>query len=869
MRDTDPGQRQWEEVNRLFAAALDLPPDRREAFLDERCGADFETRAAVLSLLRAERDSEGLFEAPDVATAREALRELASGAEPAVETGGLERVGPYRLVRRIGRGGMGSVFLAEREGADFEQRVAVKLLRRGMDTDDVVRRFLTERRILAALKHPNIAHLYDGGSTDDGQPFLVMEYVNGAPITEYCDAGRLPLPRRLDLFLRVADAVRYAHAQLVIHRDLKPSNILVTREGRVKLLDFGIARILDPAEGDDAAPLTRTGLRVLTPEYASPEQLSGTAITTASDVYQLGILLFVLLTGRRPFGRRRTRTPTAAPEAELTAERASAVVASGEDAARLGRLRGTTPERLRRALRGDLDTIVQKALREEPERRYTSVEQLADDVRRHLDGRPVRARPDTLRYRTATFLRRHRWVAPVAVSALVSLALYVGGSVRNARRLERERDRAEQAAVLARREAATARAVTDFLTGLFRSADPQRMAGDTVSLLGVVQRGAVRIRTRLGGQPYVRAELLRALGEAFSGLGRFDQADSLLNEAVGLARGDPAPDSALSIQVLRSLGSNDLAADDYLAADTVLRHLLADQLGRPGPSDTAIASILVDLANARTYLGPADSAVALARRAVALHRAAGDTTGRGFLDSLEALGPALRAAGALDSAEAVYRDVLDREIVRFGATDLRVAVTENNLGYLLRTRGDFEAAALHYRRALGVVEGALGPDHPLAIRTRGNLGGALEGLGRLDEVEALVRKQIAIAEARWPEGHWRVGEQYSVLGRLFLRHDRYANAVAPLRAAFRSYSGALGPRHEWTLVARTWHGAALLLAGRSAEAEAALGPSYRVLRGRTAGLGRGTRFQLGAVADLLEAHGHLDRARRYRRLLQD
>ncbi|MGH9162450.1 MAG: serine/threonine-protein kinase, partial [Vicinamibacteraceae bacterium] len=395
-----------------------------------------------------------------------------------------DRLGPYAIVKEIGHGGMGAVYLAERQDGQFEQRVALKLLEHDTTRASVVQRFEQERRILAALNHPGIARLFDGGATSDGRPYFVMEYVDGMPIDRYCDDRRLTVDQRLRLFTKVGEAVQHAHRNLVVHRDLKPSNILVTANGEVKLLDFGIAKVLDAGVAHASAAHTNT--RVMTPAYASPEQLRGETVTTASDIYQLGLLLYELLTGRRPYGRYE-RTPheleraisetaplppsTAVTGGDTSRDRRTGPVADGEGsfpeiASRRG---GTTPERLRRRLSGDLDTMVLMALRKEPERRYATVAQMTEDVLRHLSGLPVRARPDTLGYRTSKFVRRHaRAVAGVAAA----LILVVGIAGYYTTRLAVARDRA-------RLEAEKAAQVSQILTGACPVPGPEGHAAST------------------------------------------------------------------------------------------------------------------------------------------------------------------------------------------------------------------------------------------------------------------------------------------------------------------------------------------------------------------------------------------------------
>ncbi|NBC17317.1 MAG: protein kinase, partial [Bacteroidetes bacterium] len=455
-------QERWEQIDRLFAEALERPPDERTAFLRARCGNDVALYREVVTLLKSDAEAESVLGESVTAFAAPLLpaleADLADGFAPG------ERVGPYRLQHEIGRGGMGAVYLAERVDGQFDRRVALKVIKRGMDTDEILHRFRFERQILARLEHPHIARLYDAGVTDDGRPYLAMEYVDGQPLHRYCDGRTLPVDERLRLFQTVCAAVQFAHQNLVIHRDLKPSNILVTEGGAVKLLDFGIAKLLsDEATG---APLTRTGVRVLTPEYAAPEQRTDSVVTTAADVYALGVVLYELLTGRRPLAP--DALPDTAPEPPSTAvtkptERSHADgTTTTLTPETVSTARQTSAERLRRRLRGDLDVIVLKALRPEPERRYASAEAFLEDIKRHLDGLPVQARPDTLGYRLRKFVQRH--TAGVAAAAAV-LALILAFSVLHTTRVTQERN-------LARQERDKAAEVAAFLEGLFDASDP-------------------------------------------------------------------------------------------------------------------------------------------------------------------------------------------------------------------------------------------------------------------------------------------------------------------------------------------------------------------------------------------------------------
>jgi serine/threonine protein kinase/tetratricopeptide (TPR) repeat protein len=438
----------YQRAKKVFLAVCDLEAAELAAALDRECGDDAELRADVESLLAHQ----------DAPTAT--IGGVGPDLAPRGEAGEPMRIGAYRVIRELGRGGMGVVYLGMREDDQFKRRVAIKVLKRGMDTDEILRRFELERQLLAALNHPGIARLYDGGQTDDGLPYFAMEYVEGQPIDVYCDTHRLRIGERLELFRTVCSAIHYAHQNLVVHRDLKPGNIIVTGDGVPKLLDFGIAKLINPElsliRGDPTAP----ELRVMTPEYASPEQVRGDPITTASDVYALGVLLYELVTGHRPYRLgSRVKAEIEHVICDVDPERPSTAVSRVEEfepdesgapgtAATItpetvSRVREGRPDRLRRRLAGDIDNMVLMAMRKEPQRRYTSAEQFAEDLRRHLVGLPVIARRDTIGYRSRKFVRRHRVGVAAAAVIVLSLLGGISGTSWQATVAGRERDRAE------------------------------------------------------------------------------------------------------------------------------------------------------------------------------------------------------------------------------------------------------------------------------------------------------------------------------------------------------------------------------------------------------------------------------------------
>jgi serine/threonine-protein kinase len=527
----------WGRARALFHAALDWPQDEVERRLAEQAAGDARLLELVSDLLRRHARGGALRTGGGLAALE--------AQEPALPPDA--RLGPYRVEREVGRGGMGAVYLARRDDGRFEQRVAIKVLKRGLDSDELVARFETERRILAGLTHPHIARLLDGGSTPAGRPYFVMEYVDGRPLGQYAAEQRLGLEARLRLFLAVCAAVDHAHRSLVVHRDLKPANILVGADGAPKLLDFGIAKLLDP----DAAPAaTAADLRPMTPDYASPEQRAGRPVTTATDVWGLGLVLFELLTGVNPQAAGEWRDP---PRASLAPR--AATPAGLPESARLSRL-----------LRGDLDAILAKALEPEPERRYRSAAALADDVERHLARRPVAARRWTAGYRLTRFVCRQR----LASAALLALVVAVGVVVWQVWAVARARDRSE-----AQRRRAQALAV--FLTDVFAVSDPSRSRGETITARELLDRGAERLkrgeaRAGLESEPQTRADLLHAIGDVYEKLGLVEPAEAAFARALELRRPLPGPEAALdTAATLTRLGHLATARSDFAAAERAFR----------------------------------------------------------------------------------------------------------------------------------------------------------------------------------------------------------------------------------------------------------------------------------------------------------
>ncbi|HYH46558.1 MAG TPA: serine/threonine-protein kinase, partial [Thermoanaerobaculia bacterium] len=568
-------RQRWSEVKSLLAEALEVPPDERPAFF-ARLNAEPALVAEVEELLALGPRADGFIDEP-----------LFSFGQPAPALQAGSRLGPWRLLRPLGQGGMGTVYLAERADGAFELTVAVKLLKIGLDSAELISRFEAERHILARLIHPNIARLLDGGTSDDGRPYLVMEHVEGEPIDQYCDRHRLPTRARLELFRDVCSAVQLAHQNLVVHRDLKPANILVTAEGTVKLLDFGIAKLLAPhpadAEAATAPTLAQLGGAPLTPRYASPEQVRGEPITTASDVYSLGVVLYELLTGHRPY-RFETLSPAEVervvcgerPPRPSTAVRRSKEVLTAEGGRLLltpdavAGVREGDATRLSRRLSGDLDTILLTALSKEPERRFASAEQLADDLRLYLAGLPIRSRPDTFGYRTRKFLARHAFGVTAAGAVLALLVAFAGAMTwqraeiaARGREVAQERDRAE--------------AIKDFLLELIGQTDPRLAKGEDITIRQALDQRAGSLAEETDLAPATRADLLDALGVSYRSLGRSEEAAPLLRQALALRQQELGSEHVLVAESLHNLANVERSLGRPGEAERLIRQALAIQ----------------------------------------------------------------------------------------------------------------------------------------------------------------------------------------------------------------------------------------------------------------------------------------------------
>jgi eukaryotic-like serine/threonine-protein kinase len=739
-----------------------------------------------------------------------------------------DRIGPYRLLCTLGVGGMGEVYLAERADAEFEQKVAIKVVRGYGVSRSVRSRLKIERQILAQLDHPNIAHLLDGGTLPDDTAYIVMEYVDGIPIDSYCDSNRLDVAARLALFQTVCAAVHYAHQNLIVHRDLKPSNILVTKAGTPKLLDFGIAKLLDDRQsGHHTLAVTHADIRIMTPDHASPEQVRGHAITTASDVYVLGVLLYKLLAGVGPYvipSMRLTDIERAICEKAPPLPSQAVRDEHSAEGRGVAESRNTSAKRLRRALEGDLDTIVCMAMRKEPERRYGSAQQLAGDIQRHLDGKPVMARRDTLAYRGTKFIRRH-WM-PVAAGAgafALSVAFAVTAYVQSLR-IAAERDRVAEQREAAEHERARAEEVSTFLVNLFKLSDPEVNRGNRVTARELLDSSTKELQQALQDQPATKAALLATVGAVYDSLGQYREALPLLNESLAL---QASSHEKSRVDTLLELGRAHYGAGDLRGAEGLLQEALHLSQTAFGAADPESGRALWEFGRLRHRQGQYEEAKSLYQRALDILETnqASSTDVSALLDDL-AQDYAREFKWTL--ARETYERALEIDRRILGDDHPRVAMHLANLGVAAQYTGDLKRAEALYRDAIRRQERVYGVGDPQTADARMNLGLLLEREGRLAEAEPLLRGALGSTVAEYGPNHYKVG--YARVSLAMLLHDKgdLSGAESEFRQALAIYDTSFPANNQWRAAALMHFARLLVDRGKFGEALALSEQSLKI-----------------------------------------
>ena len=745
----------WERIQAALDDILDQPDAEQLRYLDVKYGADKSLHQEIKTLLGPQHSALDLLEHPAAALIKTLMT---TGAETGDSRRRIndrqgDRIGNYRLCEELGRGGMGVVYRAERSSGTFDREVAIKLLWTWHGREGIIERFRREQQLLASLTHPNIAQLYDGGLSENGQPYFVMEYVRGEPLDQYCDRRRLGIGARLRLLLQVANALSFSHSNLIVHRDIKPSNILVTAQGRIKLLDFGIAKLL--GEKNDLN-LTRTGEQVMTPGFAAPEQLRNSNITVATDVYLLGLVMYELLTGKHPYrdqadsffelARVKCESPPTAPSivvdkcVDSVDDDSPARLSNRDISAR----RGLDIRQLQKRLRGDLDAIVLKCLENSPKRRYASMEAYKADIQRYFDNLPIAAQPPSGSYLAAKFLRRH-WRTVSALSLFTALLItYALTATLQAQKIQQTLDRVAT-------EKQKAQQVADFMINIFKGADPNVSGLETITAGELLERGQARVMHELGAAPEIQGYMLTALGEIYFSQGDYPRSTAVLEQALERQR-QAGPEDALSLANTTSqLAIAYSTIDRRTEAEALFRESLAIHEALIVAGDAEEGMAYAEVNNAYGVLlwkqGLPERAEQRMTRAIDILRnvATGDAGELGV--ALNNLANLQSLHGRYAAAERNMREAIRIHEKTLGTRHSYFTMYLNNFGIFLTDIERFEEAERYSRRALTLQHEILGPNHPYVSNTLRALGRLYHRLGRLDEAETLLRQALAINRA--------------------------------------------------------------------------------------------------------------------------
>ncbi len=838
----------WEKIQSLFDKALELNSSERENFLKKECGDDSDLFNEVISLLSADEKQHSIFSG--------SVADYIPVDDATLDG---KVFGNYRAIKQIGTGGMGSVYLAERADGQFEQKVALKIVKPGMNSSEIIARFEEERQILARLQHPNIARLLDGGMSEMGLPYFTMEYVEGKPITEYCDENNLTIEQRLDLFKKVCDAVLYAHQNLVIHRDIKPSNILVEEDGTVKLLDFGIAKVFE--EDEDQKFVTRTGMRVMTPEYASPEQVRGEPVSTATDIYSLGLILYQLLTGCPPYEVHSTSalemeriiclTEPQKPSTMITKISSSGAGTEQKTSPDfISRKRKTTIPKLKKRISGDLDNICLMAIRKEPERRYSSIAQFITDIDNHLTGLPITARKSTAGYRTRKFIQRHKVGVVITAIAVIVIALV---TTFYTIQLAEERDKAQL-------EAEKAKNVSEFLASIFQVSDPEQSKGETITARELLDNGVKRIENELSDQPEVLANMLGVTGNVYKSLGLYNNALLLLQKSYFINDSLLGDDSPETVKSLNDLASLNFALGEYESAIEKFSEALTKRKSIYGEESLEASESMNDLAMVLREQGDYDQSEKLLNESLSIRKKLLSSKSPEVAQSINNLGLLKEDMGELDEAKELLEESLQIKEKIYGKVHPSYSETIGNLAFLLQQLGEYEKASKLFKETLqidkqlygeihpsistdlyniasntalmGDLNSAeklytdvleldkklLGEEHPYIALDLNNLAGILSDKGDYSKAEILYKESLALNRKIYGNEHPEVATSMSNLGVMYNRWGKYSKAEPLLKDALAMRIKLLGENHPNVVTSLNIYAALLASEGRYKEA---------------------------------------------------
>ncbi len=815
----------WESVKDIFNNAISLEKNMREKYLDEACGSDGNLRNEVNSLIASFESSGEFLNNPD--------KDFNFSSAPEIDPYLNKNIGSYNIVSVIAEGGMGRVYLGVRSDKEFSQKVAVKVIKYNSRSDYLIQRFQNERQTLANLNHPYIANLLDGGTTGDGAPYLIMEYIDGIPLTEYCVTKGLSVEERLALFQKICSAVNYAHKNLVVHRDLKPGNILITEDGNPKLLDFGIAKILKDENTQGPAEDTVTQIWNLTPDYASPEQIKGGKITTATDIYSLGVLLYKLLTGRHPYNIK-SYLPAEITKivCETEPEKPSTIVRSASppgnaDAGASGSYGGTNKneiEKLSKKLSGDLDNIILKAMRKEPDRRYSSIEQFSEDIRRYLSGLPVIARSDTFAYRTSKFVKRHKY--GVAAFAAITLLVIAGiaGISWQARIASMQRD-------MARIETAKVEKINSFLQQMLSSADPDN-SGKNVKVVDVLKAAEKKIDNDLRMQPEIRSSIRTTIGITLQNLGMYDEAIVQLKKALN-TRDSLYGD--VNMETARSMKNLALALDykgDYPNAEIFYKKSLKIYNELDSVSNPSYAEALNDFGTLYMDLGDYTKAMKNYRTALNVYRKTLGPENSQVASVLNNIALTSDYKGDLNTAEEYYKKALAMDTKILGKNSYELSHMINNLAFILQERGKYEEAISYFKRSLEIRVRILGINHPQCILALYNLGCMYYFVNNFKKSMSLLDSAIALWGKTLPPDHPLFGSAYYWKGKILNSENEPEKALVFLRKSLKIRMRKGDNNKYFTARTECELGRSYMLIGRYKQAESLILKNLKILEGQ-------------------------------------
>lgn len=776
------GNVDWHEVETIVDKVLELPEEKWFEYVENRCEASQEVKSEVTRLLHSITDSEGWLE--DAESYKRGVIGTASGQSAPASLIGTE-VGSYRIREIIARGGMGAVYRGERADGEFNHTVAIKVIKVGMDTPENIRLFNRERNILAGLNHPGIAKLFDGGVLENGAPYLIMEYVEGTPIDQYCDEHKLSVDERIGLFKKVLKAVRYAHQNLVIHRDLKPDNIFITEQEEVKILDFGIAKLLDTEEeAGDTIHVTQT--RILTPKYAAPEQIRQHPATTATDLYSLGIILHQLLTGCHPFDLHNKSVYEAGSiilndEPRLPSNK----LKQHTDAKKLAAKRSANTDTLASRLRGDLDAILLKAIEKDPDRRYPTSNALIGELENYQAALPISARTNTLGYRVAKFYKRNR--SRIAVGAGI-LLLIVSFMAFYAWRITEERNQA-------RLEAQKAEQITNFMVGLFDSNRPDQAQGDTLTALDLLQNGMDRIET-MEQQPEVQTSMLRVIGDVYRSVSRHTEAEKLLKDALERQRELYNPTHLEIGKTTENLAQLKYTTGDFEASDSLFRVANSIYEQAYDPPHETIARGISNHAELLEEIGKLDEAEQKHNRALNMFRQLYGDKHIQIAFVLNDLAIVYDKQGKFDRSAEYYQKALDLLYETGNERHPRVASGMHNLALVYQKKGDNEAALELMENALELRKDLFGDNHHLVASSMNGMAVIQRELEDYRQAEMFLREALEILRSNFGDNHLHVNYNLSNLGNVLMSQGKYQEADSLFRVALSNFSELLGDDHR-------------------------------------------------------------------------